>query len=187
MKIDPQKYLDLVEAAGDLVFWDIESTGFKGDYNSVLCVSMKPYGKDPYSFNIKAVGNDQKVVREVRDELEKYHCWCTFYGKGFDVPMLNTRLLKWGGEPVQSRHHIDMYFMLKSNTNLSSRSMAAAAGFLRTPEQKMSVPAYVWSEVGFNMKHMDTLVERCESDCVVLEDVYKKSRHLIKDIRNGGI
>lgn len=152
-----------------------------------MCVSIKPFGKKPYTFSIKALGNDQKVIREVKDELEQYHCWCTFYGKGFDVPMLNTRLLKWGHEPVSSRHHIDMYFMLKSNTNLASRSMAAAAGFLQTPEQKMPVPAIVWSEVGFKPENMKILVTRCESDTAVLEDVYKKTRHLIKDIRNGGI
>lgn len=187
MKIDTQKYLDLVENAGDLVFWDIEATGLKGNYNSVLCVSLKPFNGKPYTFKVSQVGNDQKVVREVKEALESYHCWCTFYGKGFDVPMLNTRLLKWGLQPIESRHHIDMYYMLKANTNLSGRSMSAAAAFLRTPEQKMSVGPHVWSEMPFEMKHMNTMVKRCESDCGVLEDVYSKTRHLIKDIRNGGI
>lgn len=187
MKIDPQHYLDLVEQSGDLVFFDLESTGFKGDYNSILCGSLKPYGQKPYSFTVKQVGNDQKIIKEIKAELEKYHVWCGFYSKGFDIPMLNTRLLKWDNTPVESRHHIDMFFTLKFSTNLSSRSMAAAAGFLKTPEQKMPVPAYVWSEIGFDMSHMKTLQKRCESDVSVLEDVYRKSRHLIKDIKNGGI
>lgn len=188
MKIDPQKYLDLVENSGDLVFWDIEATGLKGDYNSVICVSFKPYDQEPYTFSIKAVGNDQKVVREVKEELEKYHCWCTYYGKGFDVPMLNTRLLKWGLDPIQSRHHIDMYFTLKANTLTGHRSMGHMANWLGTPEQKMGVSANVWSEMGFKLnEHLPLMIERCESDTAVLEDVYKKTRHLIKDIKNGGI
>jgi uncharacterized protein YprB with RNaseH-like and TPR domain len=53
MKIDVQRYLDLVEQANSLLFLDIEATGLKGDYNSVLCVSLKPYGGKPYTFSVK--------------------------------------------------------------------------------------------------------------------------------------
>ena len=34
--VDVQEYLDLVEGAGKLVFFDIESTGLRGDYNSEI-------------------------------------------------------------------------------------------------------------------------------------------------------
>jgi len=184
MQIDAQDYLDMAEESGKLVFFDIEATGLKGNYNSVLVVSLKPYGEEPYSFHIEAVGNDQKVLREAKTELESYHCWVSYYGKGFDIPMLQTRLLKWGQRPIESRHHIDMYYVGKSHTLLSPRSMAAVASFLGTPEQKMSVGPDAWSEMGFNMKkHMPTMIKRCESDTAVLEDVYKKQRHIIKDIK----
>jgi len=184
MKIDPQTYLDLAEKTGQLVFFDIEATGLKGDYNSTLVVSFKPYGKRPYSLSIKAVGNDQRVVREAKEELEKYHCWCSYYGKGYDIPMLNTRLLKWGLQPIVSKHHIDMYFVLKSHTVMARRSMGQVAGLLGTPEQKMGVSPNVWSEMGFKVdEHMPQMIKRCESDCSVLEDVYKRTRHLIKDIK----
>jgi hypothetical protein len=98
--------------------------------------------------------------------------------------MLNTRRLKWGVAPVESRHHLDMYFILKPKTLMGRRSMAAYAAFLGTPEQKMSVNQDAWSEMAFNMKkHLPTMIKRCESDCAVLEDVYKKTRHLIKDLK----
>jgi DNA polymerase elongation subunit (family B) len=183
MQIDAQEYLDMAEASSKLVFFDIEATGLKGNYNSVLCVSFKPYGKKPYTFAVEQVGNDQKVLRLAKEELEKYHSWCSYYGKGFDIPMLNTRLLKWRQEPIDRRHHIDMYYVGKSHTLLSPRSMAAVAGFLGTPEQKQSVNPEVWSEMPFNLKkHMPTMISRCESDCAVLEDVYKRTRHLIRNI-----
>lgn len=165
------------------MFWDLESNGLKGDYNSLLCGSIKPFGKKPYTFSVKQVGNDQKIAREIGDELEQYLCWVTFYGKGFDVPMLNTRRLKWGLNPVEKRHHLDLYFSLKSNTLMGRRSMASYAAFLGTPEQKMSVSQNVWSEMAFKIdEHMPGMISRCESDCSVLEDVYRKTRHLIREI-----
>lgn len=186
MQIDTSDYLELVEKNKDLVFWDIEAAGLRGDYGSIICCSFKPYGQKPFTLKVKQYGNDNGLVREIKSVLEGYKCWATYYGKGFDVPMLNTRLLKWGVSSVQPRHHIDLYFTLKPKLNLSRKSMAAIAGFLRTEDQKMSVGSHVWSEMPFNMKkHMPTMVARCESDCAVLESVYNKTKHLIKEIKRG--
>ncbi len=185
MQVDVQTYLDLIEKdPNGLVFWDIEATGLRGDFNSILCVSFKPYGRAAYSLRVPAVGNDRKVVEEVKRELESYKVWATYYGKGFDVPMLQTRLLKWGQEPVEPRHHLDLYFTLKPKLLMARRAMGAMAEFLDTPQQKQHVSQNTWSEMPFELnKHMPTMVKRCESDCAVLEDVYKKTRHLIRDLK----
>lgn len=183
MKIDTQDYLRLVETAGTLCFLDIEASGLRGDYNSVLCASVKPFDEEPISFAIKSAGNDVKVVREVRDMLEDFDCWVTYYGKGFDVPMINTRLLKWGQEPIAKRHHIDMYYQLKSKLLTARRSQGHLLSWLGTPEQKMGVSADVWNDVAHDpKKNIPILVERCESDVKGLEDLYKRTSHLIVDI-----
>ena len=188
VRVETQEYLDLVEATGQLAFWDIEATQLNADLGSVLCASVKPYGKKPYTFKIKAVGNDVKVVRDLADALEEYSCWCTYHGKGFDVPFVNTRLLKWGYDPIEARHHIDLFFTLKSATKMSSKGLGRFASLLGTDEQKMGVSQNVWSEMGFKLgTHMPRMVERCESDCIALEDIYDKTRHLIKEIKRGGI
>lgn len=184
MQIDEQVFLSLVEETNRLAFVDIEATGLRGDYNSVLVVSVKPYGEAPYSFTIKQVGNDQKVVRDVKEDLEQYDVWCGYYSKGFDLPMLNTRLLKWGQKPIEKRHHIDLYYTLKHNTLMSRRSLAQVAGLLELHDQKMGVSPNVWSEIPFKMsEHMPTMVDRCESDVTVLEQAYDKTKHLIKEIK----
>jgi len=184
MKIDTQTYLDLVEHNKSLAFVDIEATGLKGDYNSVLVVSIKPYNTIPYSFSIKQPGNDQKVVREAKEHLQQYNCWVTYYGKGFDIPMLNTRLLKWKQYPIEPRHHIDLYYTLKSHILTGRRSQAHLLEWLETPQQKMTVSAEVWNKILYNTeKEMKTMIERCESDVCGLEDLYKETRHLIRDIR----
>lgn len=186
MQVDTQEYLELLEDQNKLLFFDIESNGLKADYGSILCASFKPFGLEPVTFNVKQVGNDQKLVREIREILEEYPCWVSYYGKGFDVPMINSRSLKWGQPTLQSRHHIDLYFSLKAKFLLNSKSMASVASFLGTQNQKMSVPAHIWSEMGFKLdEHMPMMIERCESDIKVLEDVYKKTRFLLKDIKKG--
>lgn len=188
VRVETQDYLELVESTGSLAFWDIEATQLNADLGSALCASVKPYGKDPYTFKIRAVGNDVKVVRDLKDCLEEYQCWCTFYGKGFDVPFVNTRLLKWGYPPIEARHHIDLFFTLKANTKMSSKGLGRFASLLGTDEQKMGVSQNVWSEMGFKMdKHMPIMVKRCESDCIALENIYSKTKHLIKEIKRGGI
>jgi uncharacterized protein YprB with RNaseH-like and TPR domain len=187
MNVDPQDYLNLVERSKELVFFDIESSGgFNADFGSTLCVSFKPFGGKPFTYSIKQVGNDQKIVREAKEVLESYQCWVGYYSKGFDIPYLNTRLLKWGMQPIDARHHLDMYFMLKPKTKMSRKGLGAYADFLQVETPKINVPQHVWSEMPFKMdKHLKPMIERCEGDCTTLEEIYIKTRHLVREIKRG--
>lgn len=182
MQVDTQRFLRLAEQAGTLVFVDLESTGFKGDYNSVLCGSILPYQRKVHTSTIKQVGNDQKVVREIKELLEAADIWVTFYGRGFDLKMLNTRLLRWGHPPIQKRPHCDLYFQLKSKLLTSRKSQGHLLSWLGTPEQKMGVSAKVWSEAALDPKNLKILKDRCESDVVGLQDLYERTKHLITDV-----
>lgn len=184
MNIEPEVFLRLIEQAGTLLFVDIESTGLRGDYNSVLVVSAKPYDKPADTYAVGQPGNDKKVVREAKERLEAADAWVTYYGKGFDIPMLNTRLLKWGYKPIAKRPHLDMYYTLKSNLLTARRSQSHLLSWLDTPEQKMTVGADVWNDVLRNFKGaMSTLIERCESDVAGLEALYKKTKHLVRELK----
>lgn len=185
MNIETQDYLRLVEEAGTICFLDIEASGLRGDYNSVLCASIKGYTQaKPTTFSVKRVGNDVKVVRDIKEALEDYDCWVTYYGKGFDIKMLNTRLLKWGVDPIAKRHHIDLYYSLKSNLLTARKSQGHLLSWLGTPQQKMGVSADVWNQVATDIDtHMPTLIERCESDVEGLQALYERTRHLIREIK----
>lgn len=185
MQIDTQHYLDLAERTSDLVFYDIETTGFKADYGSVLVVSLKPFGKKPFSFYVKQVGNDQKVVREAKEALEQFGCVSTFYGKGFDQVFLNTRLLKHGLEPLAQQLHLDMYFSLKHKMAMSRKSLLQYAGFLDLEDKKFGVSPNVWSEIAYKPENMKIMIQRCEQDTITLEQLYVKTRHLIREIKRG--
>lgn len=184
MNVEPKDFLRLVEKANTLAFVDIESTGLRGDYNSVLVVSIKPYKSKPYSIHIQQPGNDQRVVREAKAALEGYDCWVSYYGKGFDLPMLNTRLLKWKSAPIDRRHHIDMYYTLKYNLLTARRSQGHLLSWLDTPEQKMTVGADKWNEIIRDTKTvMPEMIKRCESDAKGLQNLYEQTKHLIREIK----
>jgi len=184
MKVDPQIFLDLCENAKKLIFLDIETTGLKGDYNSVLVASIKPYGSKPFSFSINRVGLDSIVLKDTKKVLEEACIWVTYYGKGFDIPMLNTRLLKWGLEPIDKRPHVDLYFTLKANIITGRRSQAHLLDWLKTPQRKMAVSADDWATLPSNpQEYLPTMIRRCESDVMGLEALYRKTKHLIRDIK----
>jgi uncharacterized protein YprB with RNaseH-like and TPR domain len=184
MQIDPQDFLRLSEEANSIGFVDIEATGLRGDYNSTLIVSVKRYNTPPESFVVKQPGNDQKVVRDAKKCLEGLDCWVTFYGKGFDLPFLNTRLLRWRVDPIDKRPHVDLYFTLKHNLLTARKSQAHLLRFLNTPEQKMDMSPEDWNEVIANPEQaLKKMRQRCESDVEGLQGLYNRTKHLIRDIK----
>jgi uncharacterized protein YprB with RNaseH-like and TPR domain len=182
--IDAQDYLRLLEDANRIAFVDIEATGLRGDYNSTLVVSIKPYHGETVSHVVKQPGNDQAVVRLAKESLEQFDAWVTYYGKGFDIPFLNTRLLRWKRPPIQKRHHLDLYFSLKSNLLTARKSQAHLLRFLDTPEQKMDMSPEEWNKVLANpAKNLKKMVQRCESDVHGLQGLYDKTKHVVRDIK----
>lgn len=194
MQLAAQDFLRLVEKAGTLCTWDIEATGLRGDYNSILCVSIRPIHGKATTFSITRPGQDKGVVSQAADMLRQFDCWVSYYGKGFDFPMLNTRLLKWGLKPLERKPHLDMYYTLKSHLLTARRSQGHLLDWLRLDEdgsttegepiRKMSVSADEWNHVLANpTKAMKTMVRRCESDTLGLQSLYLRTKHLAKDVK----
>lgn len=185
MQLDnAQMFLRLVEKARTICTFDIESTGLRCDYNSVLVVSVKPYHKKPRTFFVNTSGDDKELVNAAARELEKFDCWISYYGKGFDFPMLQGRLLLHGLPPLQKRHHLDMYYHINAHTNTARKSQGHRISWLGTPEPKMSVSAQDWNEsvIKFSGKVRDTMIARCESDVKGLEGLYDRTKHLVINV-----
>ena len=173
----------MAEKSGSICFFDLESTGLKADYNSILVGSIKPYGQPAKTFSVVKPGDDKMLVRELRDELGKYTIWVTYYGKMFDIPLLQSRLLKHGMNKLEKKHHLDVYFHMRAHTLTARRSQAHLLTWLDAPEQKMTLSPEVWNQV---LKSPETglriLKARCESDVKGLEALYNKVKHLVINI-----
>jgi len=185
LKVEAQDYLKLVQKCNSVLFFDIESTGLNGDYDSTLVTSFqKYYDKAPYSYFVINVGNDVQALLQAKAELEAADLWVSYYGKGFDIPFLNTRLLKHGFAPIQKKPHLDFYYTLSANLKTSRRSLAHIARWLELEEQKMDVPPTAWSNIVNEYdKYMPLMINRCESDVRLLLEVYAKCAHLVKEIK----
>jgi RNase H-like protein len=182
MQLEAQKFLPIAEKAGALAFLDIESSNLQGEYGSAVVVSIRPYKQDSITFTARP-GRDKALLKKVREELHKYACWVTYYGKGFDIGFLNTRLLRWGLLPLDKVHHVDLYYVLRYKTLTGRHSQGHLLSWLGTPEQKMSVPATVWSDLAANFdENIAILKDRCESDTEGLQALYEKTKHLISEI-----
>lgn len=183
-KLETSQLLPLLERSRAICTWDLEATGLKGDYNSILCASVKPFGEKARTFSVDSPGKDKEVAKLVKAELEKHQAWIGYYSRGFDIKMLNTRLLFHGLEPVEPRIHLDMYYALKSKLLTARRSQGHLLNWLELSEQKMSLSAEEWNRIlGNYSKHKKTMIARCESDVKGLEALYKRTRHLVKDIK----
>lgn len=185
MQVDTQDFLDMVEETSTLYTWDIESHGFNADYGQAYMISIKPFGKKPVSFAIGPNMNDKQMVIDAAHMLNQAKCWMTYYGKGFDVKFVNTRLLLHGEQPLNSPPHLDLYYALKPKLKTSRKSLGHLLNFFEMEDEKMTVSPNVWAGLagdGFN-KNIKILRERCESDCVGLESLYSRTRHLIKEVR----
>ena len=182
MQLDAQAFLRLVETQKTLMTWDTEATGLRGDYNSILVVSVKPFGQKPQTWSVAKPGQDKALVTAVKATLDTADCWVTYYGKGFDLPMFNTRLLRWGLEPLRAVHHLDMYYMLRYRLLTARRSQGHLLDWLGCDNQKMSVGAETWNDVLSDPQALDILRKRCESDCKGLEDLYRRTKHLVRQI-----
>lgn len=184
MQLEAKDFLRLVENNKSIVFWDLESTGLGGDYNSLLVSAVKPYLKKALCEAVTKPGDDRKLCSWSKELLEAADCWVTYYGKGFDIKILNSRLLKWGLMPVEKRPHLDMYFMLKSRLATGRRSQAHLCEWLKLPEQKMSVSADVWAAHASDWDNSrEVLVKRCISDVKGLEALYKRTKQLVGDVK----
>lgn len=192
MQVDTPVFLDLVENKKTLFFVDTESQGLEGDYGRLYVSSVRPYRSKTITLSIGANASDKGLAKATKELLESADAWVTYYGKGHDIPLINTRLTRWGYTPITPKPHIDMYYVLRYKLKTARRSQAHMLEFLQDtmklmgikPQAKMTVSPNTWSDLWQNFDtNIAILRDRCASDVEGLEALYRVTRHLIRDIK----
>lgn len=181
-----------------VAYWDIETTDLKGSFGRIICASvyhldtdkMVTFRLDKYVKAGKAedMTDDRELCVDLRDEIEKAHVTIGWYSKGFDVPMLNTRLIKYGERRLRSHLHLDSIWYAKGWRGIkpNGASLAAVAEFFGLEEHKYGVDADTWvlARAG-NKKAMDIIQERCESDVRLTQAVTERllDANIVKNIQ----
>jgi uncharacterized protein YprB with RNaseH-like and TPR domain len=179
MQVEVEDFLRWVEAAKRIAFFDIETNNLNADYGEVLvfACAMDPDAK-PFNITVPKGGSDKKLIKDIAEVLNTADCWVSYNGKRFDVPFINTRALEYSFLPLVKKPHVDLYFTLKHQLRLGRKALGTIGNWLQLEEDKMSIPPKAWRD-----KDIPLLVKRCESDVMLLQQLYKRTNHLIRDIR----
>lgn len=180
-----------------LVF-DTESTDLKAMMGRILCASFAwMETKDgttevgvPFTFRAdqkpwrgKRMIDDSSLCVAVRDQLEQANVIVGWNSKLHDVPLLNARLAKAGQRAFNPHMHLDlMWYAGGSSMKIGSRKLDNVAKYFELPAQKTAISWDEWQSAGAGDREaMDTVVEHCEADVVVLGQAYA---HLLPYVKN---
>ena len=170
--------------------FDLETYGLEPVFGRLLCGVIKPWGEEPKVFRVrKASADDSKLVTELVTELNRYNILIAHNGLYFDKQFLNGRALEFNQDIIDVNiKMIDPCIIARKNLNLKRNSLDAISEFLNLEERKMHVDSSVWVKAALDHheESMQTIIERCISDVVVLEMLAQRVMKLTKSINSWG-
>jgi uncharacterized protein YprB with RNaseH-like and TPR domain len=157
-----------------VAFFDIESSHLKADFGVMLCACVKPLDEDVITLDGRRGSNDKELCLRLKEELEKYDILVSYYGLGFDVLFLNSRLLHYGLEPLKMKYHIDMYGVVRKFAALHSRRLESVSKFLGI-KGKGSIEPELWVKAAYDgdKDALAKIKQHCKEDVEVLESLYE--------------
>lgn len=104
----------------------------------------------------------------------------TYFGKGFDMKMVQTPLLT-KGVIVAPVPHVDLYFTGKAHTLVGRGSLDAQLTYHKIKEQKFHLDPEVWLKAMHgDPASLDLLLKRVKSDVRATEQLYLLYRPMVR-------
>lgn len=172
-----------------ILIYDLECTGLKADFGTLLCVGYKWLGEETatvlsvtdYKNWRKDMWDDNRLVRGFMDVYNSADMVVTFYGKGFDQPFLYAKLLKHHIPIPDNIPHVDLFFTVKSNMALSRKSLANVSYYLDLEAKKTPLDGQIWVKAGMgDEESIAYIVDHCRADIDLTEELYLRLRPLIR-------
>ena len=167
--------------------WDIESTNLNANFGYILSIAVKDLGSkkvrcyavDDYPLYKKDPTSDKALLEEATQDLASAGAWVTWYGAGFDVPFVNTRLLAHGMAPMPPIPHIDGWKIARYKMKLHSNRLASVSSFLNIQEKTpLNGPIWIKASAG-DKKALQYIKEHNVQDVIVLEEAFNRIKPLI--------
>lgn len=178
-----------------VLFFDIESTGLNATFGTILCIGYK-FLNDP-DVHVPTIldGKRRKDMLDDKKLVERFakvynHCDYSVghYSSRFDLPMIRTKLLKFGLPPLPPKPHIDTWWIARRELKLHSNRLAVLQDFLGVSNSKTPLKPDDWIQAAHGSKAaLDYIVEHCRCDVLVLEEVFMKLRPLAKEEPNRNL
>lgn len=174
-------------------YLDIESTGFKGNYNYMISWAIEDLetGKVDYDYitfdDIKSGNFDKRIIKSLLSKLKEYGCIIGYYTTGFDIPFIRTRTFANGFDfpNYGSMKHIDLYYTVKAKLSLSSKSLETACRLFNI-EGKSHIDPAVWIKAGVgNPRAVKQVVDHNIGDVQILKQLHNKLETQAKFIKKS--
>ena len=156
------------------------AAGFCSDLSYILVFGYKWLGKPAQSIQMTkkqmkdSPFTDIHFLDRAKEIMDQADVIVTWYGKGHDVPFLNSRLAKHGMFLDLNTKHIDLHSVAKRKLRLSSNRLDNVATFFGV-ENKMKVSTKLWPDTwAGNHDSLLAMAEYCRQDVEVLAQVYEK-------------
>lgn len=174
--------------------WDLETSSLNANGGFVIAASVvdvsnpskviRSYRIDDYAGWSRDPWCDRELVRDLSKFLSTADVWITYYGKRFDSPFLNTRIVYWRSKGYKIDHlesvpHIDLYDTAKRKLRLHSRRLQVVSDLLGHGD-KTPLDLPVWLKAaGGHKKSIDFVAKHCDVDSIILAKNYVELLPLI--------
>jgi DNA polymerase elongation subunit (family B) len=156
---------------------------------AVICISWKWEGKDKV-YNLKWDKNqcDKKMLKEFAKVVAKADEVIGHNGDRFDIPWLRTRCLYHRIPFPTYVRSLDTLKKVRSMFNFQSNKLDYIASFLGFGHKIDTGGMELWDDIILrNDKNaMKKMIEYCDHDVVLLEDVYRTIQSYIKPCTHVG-
>ena len=160
-----------------IVFFDIETFDLAADFGLVMVGCIKERGGETTTFVAHGDVDERECILGVRDTLEAADYVVTYYGTGFDLPYLNTRLIIHGERPLHQIRHVDLYYKVRHGLKLNRNRLDNVEDALFGDEAKLKtrIKPGIWRRaLQGNQDALDYIVHHCVADVELLEKAFNK-------------
>lgn len=165
-------------------FFDIEST--YSSWRRMLCGSIADQFGNVETYTLdthpgKDWLDDSKLVEAYARRLEEFDVLYSWNGKLFDIPVINSRLLKNDLKPCEPQMHVDlMYKATGSALAIGRKSLENVSKYFEVNNSKTPLDVRIWEKADHGDKEAyELIIEHCEADVLVLRDVFGKLKKLV--------
>mgnify|MGYP000710489869 CR=1 FL=1 len=173
-----------------LCFFDIESSSLYADTGFIMGYGFLTEDEKLQTAFIK--GNveegEKQLIQQCIKQLSKFQTVVTFYGEGYDFPMLVSRALKHGIDPsaILELNRIDLYQYVKEYMLLSKNSLDQVAKFFgiekKTELTGRDVPQLCAKAIQGDKKALKQIKAHLKDDLNALAQLYGKLKPLVEGI-----
>jgi len=175
------------EPEARILVWDIEAASLEAEWGRVFCVGYKFLGdRKPTIISCLDApnyeddpGSDRYVLEEFSKVYNEAHITVAHYGKKYDLPYVQTRLLFHGLPVLPPTPLVDTWRCARDNLRLKSNRLANIVDFLDVTRKTPLRPS-VWRAAAAGHKPSLRYIEdHCRADIEALAETYVLLRPLM--------